>query len=584
MTGKSKRERELLAENAELRARLEKSEETLRTIRGGEVDTIIVGEQAYMLERAGTSSNLFRGEVLTQINDAVIAVDNHMRVIYLNPATERLYGVTTTNALGCQVNDLFECSWLHPADEMIAIAAIDATGSWRGENIHLTHDGQKLHAESVINRLIDVNGIPIGFLLVIRDISERKRAEAERAQFVAIIESSADAIYSCDFHWRILSWNNSAEKLYGWRAEEIIGQRINLLIPHERQEEEIEMLERLRFDVRVDHYETVRLKKDGTTIDVSISVSPIKDESGRIIGACKIARDITEWKQAEVVQAYHSAIVESSIDAIVGKTLQGIITSWNKGAENLFGYPASEIIGKSITTLIPPDRQDEEVEILERLRRGEYTDHFETVRLRKDGTTVDVSISVSPIKNKSGRIIGASKVARDISERKRFEKSLRSSERKYRELLEKLPAAAYTCDAEGLITYYNQRAVEMWGREPKLNDPEERFCGSFKLFSTDGVPLSHDQCWMALTLKKDKEYNGFEILVERPDGSRHPGLAHATPLHDESGKLLGAVNIVVDISDRKRAEMEKEEFLMKEKAARADAQAANCSAERFTLT
>jgi PAS domain S-box-containing protein len=581
MTPQSRTKQALLMENAELRARMEEADETLRAIHDGEVDAIIVGEHVYMLERAGTSSNLFRGEVLAQINDAVIAVDNHMRVTYLNSAAERLYGVTATKALGCRVNDLFECSWLRPEDEATAIAAIEATGIWRGENIHVTHYGQELHVELVVNRLIDVSGIPIGFLVVIRDISERKRAEAERAQLITIVESSADAIYSYDLDRRILNWNKSAEKLYGWKAEEIIGQHISLLIPHERQEEEIEILERLRRDERVDHYETVRLKKDGTTVDVSISVSPIKDGSGRIIGACKIARDITERKQAEVVQAYHSAIVESSDDAIVGKTLQGIITSWNKGAEKLFGYKASEILGQPITTLIPPDRHEEEVEILSRLRRGERVDHFETVRLRMDGRALDLSITISPIKDKSGRIIGASKVARDISERKRFEESLRTSERRFRELLEKLPAAAYTCDAEGLITYYNQRAVEMWGREPKLNDSEDRFCGSFKLFSIDGIPLTHDQCWMALTLKEDKEYNGYEIVVERPDGSRHPGLAHVTPIHDESGKLLGAVNVVVDISDRKRAEIEKEELLLKEKAARAEAQAANRSKDEF---
>jgi PAS domain S-box-containing protein len=132
-----------------------------------------------------------------------------------------------------------------------------------------------------------------------------------------------------------------------------------------------------------------------------------------------ILEDVSERKRAEVVQAYLAAIVESSDDAIISKTLQGIITSWNKSAERLFGYTASEIIGLPISTLIPPDRPEEEVEILEKLRRGERIEHFETVRLRKDGRSVDVSLTISPIKDSSGRIIGASKVARDIGERKR---------------------------------------------------------------------------------------------------------------------------------------------------------------------
>lgn len=131
---------------------------------------------------------------------------------------------------------------------------------------------------------------------------------------------------------------------------------------------------------------------------------------------------------------------------------------------------------------------------------------------------------------------------------------MQEGELHFRRLLEKLPAGAYTCDPEGLITYFNQQAVRLWGRAPKLNDPVDRYCGSFKLFSPGGSPISHDQCWMALALKTDREYNGREIIIERPDGQRLSALAHANPIHDESGELLGAVNVLVDISDRKRAE------------------------------
>ena len=134
------------------------------------------------------------------------------------------------------------------------------------------------------------------------------------------------------------------------------------------------------------------------------------------------------------------------------------------------------------------------------------------------------------------------------------ESALHRGELQFRRLLEKLPAGAYTCNPEGLITYFNQHAVQLWGRAPKLNDPVDRFCGSFKLFSPNGSPIAHDQCWMALALKMDKEYNRREIVIERPDGQRLSALAHANPIHDESGRLLGAVNVLVDISDRKRAE------------------------------
>src|SRR5690606_7307068 len=124
----------------------------------------------------------------------------------------------------------------------------------------------------------------------------------------------------------------------------------------------------------------------------------------------------------------------------------------------------------------------------------------------------------------------------------------------YFRLLDMLPAAAYACDAEGLITYFNQRAADLWGREPKLNEATDRFCGSIRLFSPDGDPIEHNKCWMALAIKEDRAYDDFDIVIERPDGSRVHGVAHTHPLHDESGRLIGAVNVVVDVSERKRGE------------------------------
>ncbi len=128
----------------------------------------------------------------------------------------------------------------------------------------------------------------------------------------------------------------------------------------------------------------------------------------------------------------------------------------------------------------------------------------------------------------------------------------------FRYLLEKLPAAAYACDAEGLITYFNEHAVRLWGRAPRLLDPVDRFCGSFQLFTTDLRPIRHDQCWMALALQHNREYLGHEIVIMRPDGSRRIATAHANPFHDEGGQLSGAVNVLMDITDRREAEHRKE--------------------------
>ena len=129
-----------------------------------------------------------------------------------------------------------------------------------------------------------------------------------------------------------------------------------------------------------------------------------------------------------------------------------------------------------------------------------------------------------------------------------------ASEIQFHHLLEKLPAGAYICDADGLITYFNRSAVRLWGREPKLNDPVDRYCGSFKMLALDGTPIAHDQCWMAEALKTGREFNGEEVTVERPDGSRLTVLAHASPIHDDSGRVLGAVNILIDITEQFRGE------------------------------
>jgi PAS domain S-box-containing protein len=246
------------------------------------------------------------------------------------------------------------------------------------------------------------------------------------------------------------------------------------------------------------------------------------------------------------------AIVESSDDAIVSKDLNGVIATWNRGAERLFGYKADEVVGKPITIIIPPDRLGEEPEILARIRRGERVDHFETVRRRKDGSLVDISLTISPVRDDLGRIVGASKIARDITDSKAAEARLRDSERRLKDLLEAIPAAIYTTDAEGKITYYNQMAVELAGREPKLGS--DHWCVTWKLYRPDGTPLPHDECPMAVALKEGRPIRNAEAVAERPDGTRVPFIPYPTPLRDSEGKIVGAINMLADISERKQAE------------------------------
>ena len=209
-------------------------------------------------------------------------------------------------------------------------------------------------------------------------------AAAAQAYLAAIVQSSEDAILSKDLDGIIQSCNAAGERIFGYPAAELVGKPVRILIPPERQSEEDDILDRIRNGRRVEHFETVRVTREGRRIDVSLTISPVRDASGRIIGASKIARDITEQKRARRAQAYLAAIVESSDDAILSKDLDGIVQSCNARAEELFGYEAHELVGRSIRILIPEDRQSEEDEILATIRSGGHLDHFETVRLTKD--------------------------------------------------------------------------------------------------------------------------------------------------------------------------------------------------------
>jgi PAS domain S-box-containing protein len=233
--------------------------------------------------------------------------------------------------------------------------------------------------------------------------------------------------------------------------------------------------------------------------------------------------------------------------------------TWNRGAERLFGYRPDEVIGRPVTILMPPERVDEEPGILARIRRGEPIHHYETVRRRKDGTLLDISLSVSPMRDAKGRVVGASKIARDITDRKEVERKLRDSECHLQELLAAIPAAIYTTDAQGRITYFNQPAVELAGRTPTLGSDE--WCVTWKLYHPDGTPLPHDQCPMAIALKEGRAIRNAEAIAERPDGTRVPFIPYPTPLRDANGRIVGAINMLVDISERKQAETQQRVLL-----------------------
>ena len=247
-------------------------------------------------------------------------------------------------------------------------------------------------------------------------------AEQKDGLLSAIIATSDDAIISKTLKGIITSWNPAAELMFGYSESETIGQHISIIIPPERLDEETYIIGQIAKGNRVNHFETVRLSRDGNLIPISLSISPILDRKGLVIGASKIARNIRERQIANEKNSILAAIVASSDDAIIGKTLEGIINSWNPAAERMFGYCEKDILGKNISLIIPPERFQEEAYIIGEVSKGNKVDHFQTVRIAKDGRQVHISLSVSPIVNESGIVVGASKIARDISEQQSIQR------------------------------------------------------------------------------------------------------------------------------------------------------------------
>lgn len=389
-------------------------------------------------------------------------------------------------------------------------------------------------------------------------MSEPTRHTIPAADYLsAVVDSSPNGIITIDLSGTIQTWNRSAQRILGYRAEEAVNQPVLLIIPPHLHAEEASILLRLRNGELIDSYESVCRRKDGHLVDVALTVSPVRDGNGTVIGASKTVRDISDRKQitrtlAEV-QGLLSSIVASSNDAIVSKDLNGIVTSWNRGAERLFGYTAEEMIGASILRIIPPDRHHEEVAILSKLRRAERVDHYETIRRKKDGRLFDISITVSPLTDEVGNVIGASKIARDISDQKRAQRALYESQELWRVTLESIGDAVMATDASAVVTFVNAVAAGIL-RQSATGMVGRPLSEVFKIVNEETRQLIESPVDRVI---RDGKVVGLanHTVVLRPDGTDVPIDDSAAPIRDKDDRLIGVVLVFRDISERKKSEI-----------------------------
>jgi PAS domain S-box-containing protein len=420
---------------------------------------------------------------------------------------------------------------------------------------------------------------------------EMETAEAVRARdlsqiallrLAAIVESSDDAIVSKDLNGIINSWNKGAERILGFTAEEVIGQPVTILIPPDRQAEETEIIGRIRKGQRIEHFETLRRRKDGTLINVSLTVSPIKNELGEVIGASKIARDITRSKEAQE-QLRRALEFDQTVMLSMGEGLytvdsEGRVTFMNPAAERILGWTTVEILGRRIHEVIHHTRPDgtpfpaEECAGLRVLREGQTMSEYQDSFIRKDGTFFDVVYSSSPLRS-DDQISGLVVVFRDITERKRAEEEIRFQAR----LLDAVDQAVIATDLEGTLIFWNSFAEKLYGW------PAAEALGSNVLDLMPSPNLREQATEILARLQAGHSWAG-EFEVQRRDGTFFPALINDSPILNDKGELIGIVGVSVDNTERRRAEQEREDLLLREREARAEAESANRLKDEFLAT
>ena len=375
----------------------------------------------------------------------------------------------------------------------------------------------------------------------------------------AFIELLPVAAYACDGAGRVLWFNELAAEL--WRrspridhdSERFCGSYRRYFDGREMSPEETPMAHAVRSGEAVRGKEGVFERPDGSRVRAMVHILPVKDADGAVVGAINCFHDITELhraneelheRQQELEDFFENGAVAMHIVAS-----DGTIVRANQAELTLLGYDGDEYIGQDIRQFHAD--ADTIADILRCLSGGEKIERYPARLKAKDGSIRRVLITSSS-RFRGGKFLNTRCFTVDVTEEEEAKERGRQAEHRYQQLLQALPAAIYTTDADGRITYYNKAAVDLSGREPELGT--DKWCVTWRLYTPDGVLLPHDECPMAVALKEGRPIRNAEAVAERPDGTLVPFIPYPTPLYDGAGQLTGAVNMLVDISERKHAE------------------------------
>jgi PAS domain S-box-containing protein len=510
-------------------------------------------ERARTLEVLTASENKFRQIVETAV-EGIWLLDAEAHTTYVNRRMAEMLGYAPEEMHGRLVFDFITEEERPEARENFERRRRGL--AQRFERRLRRRDGTVLWALVATNPIHGPGGEFVGALAMYSDITEQKRAEEQTRRQLdftrAITESLGEGVYALDRAGRVTFMNPAAEAALGWRQEELLGREIHPVIHFQhadgtpRPAADCPLLRVLETGQTAKVESDVFTRKDGTLLPVSYTSSPIVS-GGEVVGGVLAFHDINERRRAEGERRLLASIVESSEDAILSKTLDGVVTSWNAAAERMYGYAAEEAVGRHISFIFPPERWRQDLErINETLGRGERVVNFETVRVRKDGTRVDVSLSISPLKDEWGRAVGASTIARDVTERRRVERELRESEERYRDLVENARDVIYTQDLEGNYTSVNKAGERLLGysREELLR------LSPAQLVAPEYLEKARR---MRAGKLADEDDTVYELEAIAKDGRRVSVEVNTRPVYQD-GRAVGIQGIARDITERRRAE------------------------------